>query len=93
MNKKGQGALEYLLLIGGAILVAVVVITILSGLGNPVGAQANETAARAICSARTTNPETACAGTPAQVGDTPNKMTCTCAVNTGRCEATNCVRS
>ena len=29
MNKKGQGALEYLLLIGGAVLVAVIVITLL----------------------------------------------------------------
>jgi len=29
MNTKGQGALEYLLLIGGAVLVAVIVITLL----------------------------------------------------------------
>ena len=29
MEKKGQGALEYLLLIGGAVLVAVIVITLL----------------------------------------------------------------
>ena len=29
MNRKGQGALEYLLLIGGAVLVAVIVITLL----------------------------------------------------------------
>ena len=29
MDKKGQGALEYLLLIGGAVLVAVIVITLL----------------------------------------------------------------
>jgi len=29
MDRKGQGALEYLLLIGGAVLVAVIVITLL----------------------------------------------------------------
>ncbi len=32
MNRKGQGALEYLLLIGGAVLVAVIVITLLLGI-------------------------------------------------------------
>jgi len=32
MDNKGQGALEYLLLIAGAIMVAVIVITILSGM-------------------------------------------------------------
>ena len=32
MDKKGQGALEYLLLIGGAVLVAVIVITLLLGI-------------------------------------------------------------
>ncbi len=30
MNKKGQGALEYLLLIGGAILIAAVVLTVMT---------------------------------------------------------------
>lgn len=36
MNKKfkGQGALEYLLLIGGAVLIAVIVIALLVGMGN-----------------------------------------------------------
>ena len=33
-NTKGQGALEYLLLIGGAVLIAVIVISIASGLIN-----------------------------------------------------------
>ncbi len=32
MNKKGQGSLEYLLIIGGAILVAAVVLAIITGL-------------------------------------------------------------
>ena len=31
MNKKGQGALEYLLLIGGAVLVAAIVIALITG--------------------------------------------------------------
>jgi len=34
MNRKGQGALEYLLLIGGAVLVAVIVITLLLGIAD-----------------------------------------------------------
>ncbi len=32
MNKKGQGALEYLLLIGGAVLVASIVIALITGI-------------------------------------------------------------
>jgi hypothetical protein len=39
-NKKGQGALEYLLLIGGAVLIAVIVIALLVGMGG----QSRETA-------------------------------------------------
>lgn len=33
-NKKGQGALEYLLLIGGAVLIAVIVIALLISMGS-----------------------------------------------------------
>lgn len=33
-TKKGQGALEYLLLIGGAVLIAVIVIALLVGMGS-----------------------------------------------------------
>jgi len=41
MDNKAQGALEYLLLIGGAVLIAAVVIVILTGLAgnNPTHAQ------------------------------------------------------
>lgn len=35
MNEKGQDDLEYLLLFAGAILVAVIVVTIITGLSNP----------------------------------------------------------
>lgn len=52
MNKKGQGALEYLLLIGGAILVAVVVITILSGIGSQGGETTERSAIEGICKSR-----------------------------------------
>ena len=34
MQKKGQGALEYLLLIGGAVLIAVIVIAVITSLAN-----------------------------------------------------------
>lgn len=40
MNNKAQGALEYLLLIAGAILVAAVVIALLSGMAGTGKAQA-----------------------------------------------------
>lgn len=41
MDSKGQGALEYLLLIGGAILIAAFVLVMLSGLGTTTSNQAN----------------------------------------------------
>ncbi len=53
MNSKGQGALEYLLLIGGAVLVAAIVIALLAGL--PGG------------SANPTN-QTYCSGLPTYLG-------------------------
>ncbi len=34
MDEKAQGALEYLLLLGGAVLVAAIVLTLMSGLAN-----------------------------------------------------------
>lgn len=47
--QKGQGALEYLLLIGGAILVAVIVISIIVGLGGSAGSEAEVSIANAQC--------------------------------------------
>ena len=73
MNKKGQGALEYLLLIGGAILVAVVVITILSQVGSSSGSQTEINSVTAICASR---PVSAC-GTQVIVGGTA----CECGKN------------
>lgn len=42
MDEKGQGALEYLLLIGGAVLVAVVVIVLILGMGKGTAGNVNE---------------------------------------------------
>ncbi|MFH1696426.1 MAG: class III signal peptide-containing protein [Candidatus Diapherotrites archaeon] len=42
MDEKGQGALEYLLLIGGAVLVAVVVIVLIISLAGDTGDTVNE---------------------------------------------------
>jgi uncharacterized protein (UPF0333 family) len=39
MDNKAQGALEYLLLIGGAVLIAAIVIVILTSLAGDQGAQ------------------------------------------------------
>lgn len=50
MNKKGQGALEYLLLIGGAVLVAAIVIALITGV--PTGTGNPE--AKARCAAHAT---------------------------------------
>ena len=55
MQKQGQGALEYLLLIGGAILVAVIVISILVGLGGTGTDQATQAAADALCAQKPAN--------------------------------------
>ena len=49
MERKGQGALEYLLLIGGAVLIAVIVITLLLGLGGTSQGDTELTAAQGIC--------------------------------------------
>ena len=40
MDVKGQGALEYLLLIGGAVLVAAIVIALISGMPSSLSAEA-----------------------------------------------------
>jgi uncharacterized protein (UPF0333 family) len=43
MDNKAQGALEYLLLIGGAVLIAVIVIALLTGIGggSDIGTETN----------------------------------------------------
>ncbi len=50
MREKGQGALEYLLLIGGAIVVAVIVVTLLLGVSAPAQGQTASASASSLCS-------------------------------------------
>jgi uncharacterized protein (UPF0333 family) len=50
MNMKGQGALEYLLLIGGAVLIAAVVLSIATGLANTGQDAVDARATDALCS-------------------------------------------
>lgn len=51
MNERGQGSLEYLLLIGGAILVAVIIIGLVISTSGTVG---DEAQAQALCGAKGT---------------------------------------
>jgi len=48
MDEKGQGALEYLLLIGGAVLVAVVVIVLIISLAGDTGNAVNQGIAQGV---------------------------------------------
>jgi len=48
MNKRAQGSLEYLLIIGGAVLVAVIVITLLLSLTEDLGSGVTDTTTKAI---------------------------------------------
>tara|TARA_Y100000310_G_scaffold338782_2_gene429440 strand:+ start:587 stop:841 length:255 start_codon:yes stop_codon:yes gene_type:complete len=54
LDKKGQGALEYLLLIGGAVLVAVIVITLLLSITEQGETQTTKTTNDALCVQRLT---------------------------------------
>ena len=87
-NQKGQGALEYLLLIGGAVLVAAIVIVLLLGINQSSGATTNTTVGAALCtqkiqSANPTGTSTTCAGSTICV----NKATYNCAGNLPNCTA------
>ncbi len=62
MEKKGQGALEYLLLIGGAVLIAVIVIAVITGLANTSGNTVNTSATCAIKTCDQCKNYTGCAG-------------------------------
>jgi uncharacterized protein (UPF0333 family) len=57
-NKKGQGALEYLLLIGGAVLIAVIVIALLVGMGSENATTARERNTEALEAIDTPIPST-----------------------------------
>ena len=49
MKMKGQGALEYLLLIGGAILIAAIVLSIMTGIGGDQQKEIDLAKGLAIC--------------------------------------------
>jgi uncharacterized protein (UPF0333 family) len=72
MNVKGQGALEYLLLIGGAVLVAAIVIALVTGIPtNVTNPQvAASCAAQFNCTECITNTVTGVAGTPCKASFT-----------------------
>lgn len=74
-NKKGQGALEYLLLIGGAVLIAVIVIALLVGMGSENATTARDRNKEALEAIDTPIPSTisnvTCNGTSAIVSWTP----------------------
>jgi len=53
MNRKGQGALEYLLLIGGIILVAALVLAIITGVVSQTETVASGRVADALCASFT----------------------------------------
>jgi uncharacterized protein (UPF0333 family) len=64
MDKKGQGALEYLLLIGGAVLVAVIVIALLITLTSTGETETGKTVTEGLCNAR---PKSICSDTTIDV--------------------------
>lgn len=75
MKNKGQGALEYLLLIGGAIVVAVIVIVLLLGTGQSGSAQTNLSVAASLCSNEAsidTDAANTCAKETANLQSTPD---------------------
>jgi len=49
MNKKGQGALEYLLIIGGAVLVAAIVISLMLSTATPTKCATQDSLLNALC--------------------------------------------
>ncbi|MCR4335725.1 MAG: class III signal peptide-containing protein [archaeon] len=86
MDKKGQGALEYLLLIGGAVLVAVIVITLLLSIADTGQDETSQSTAAALCR---TNAIQANASTPVCAGTTTvNGTTYTCGGTFPNCTAT-----
>jgi hypothetical protein len=85
MNTKGQGALEYLLIIGGAIIVAGIVLTILMGASGPSKCSAQDQIANALCAKFTTNPTTNCTG-----GD-PDGGSTTCAAGACQVSGSTCI--
>ena len=75
VNLKGQGALEYLLLIGGAVLIAAIVITLVIGTGSTGVTAAERQAGEALCLQNSTT-ITACNNASASAKLTAAGMDC-----------------
>ena len=74
MNTKGQGALEYLLLIGGAVIVAAVVIALVTNLTATGGTTTQSRNADALCAPIPENRCGTVAGSSAQDPDGSGSM-------------------
>jgi len=68
-KKKGQGALEYLLLIGGAVLIAVIVIALLVGMGGQSRGTAQDQATKASKVLDQPQPATVVSVAPGVIGN------------------------
>lgn len=92
-NRKGQGALEYLLLIGGAVLIAVIVIALLVGMGGQSRETANTQAENAQQSLDMPQPASIVAIEALDITDTPALTGCV-NFNPGNCAsgATNHIK-
>ena len=75
-KKKGQGALEYLLLIGGAVLIAVIVIALLVGMGGQSRETAQDQATKAQQALEQPQPATIVAIKTLSSTTTPSATNC-----------------
>jgi len=81
---KGQGALEYLLLIGGAVLIAVIVIALLVGMGGQSRETAQDQATKASKTLDQPQPATIVSILPVTTITTPSGANCGSVPITGR---------
>lgn len=93
-NRKGQGALEYLLLIGGAVLIAVIVIALLVGMGGQSRETANTQAENAQQSLDMPQPASIVAIEALDITDEPAQTGCSNNFNPINCKsgATNHIK-
>lgn len=98
---KAQSALEYLLLLGAAVIAIIAIAFFIGGLGQGAARQSNENLARNLCLDKHAQPASACEGnTPGpyssgggddvSVGDGAYNVKCTCTVQSEKCAAESC---
>lgn len=92
MNRKGQGALEYLLLIGGAVLIAAIVITLIIGATTPTADLAKQRTWDSLCAQYSTGSSDCAAANIDGTSESPEND---CAWDTSglacECSITQCV--